>query len=293
MQRTLGYALSVLIFVTAALAADPGFVVHKRVSEVQFTVVATDREGRPWRQLSASDLAITDEGQAVADFQVRPVNDLPLRIGIVLDLSDSTRKTWPAVRSALTTSMQDLIRPGDQILMVTFNSKVESEEVVAEPRELSEKLAVQSGGLTALYDSLYAVCRHETFRGGETRRSALILFSDGQDNLSYRGLGDAIAQAERAGIAIYTIATHKPKVRLPGDRVLEEIAATSGGRAFVVKDHRELQGALQTIEEELRNSYLIFYRPPVEDSGYRRVSIAPRMAEGIRVRARAGYFAGP
>ena len=127
MQRTIGYTLSVLILATLAHSTDTSFVLHKRVNEVQFTVVATDSAGRPWRQLSPSELTIADDGQSIPDFQVRAGSDLPLRVGIVLDSSDSMRRAWPAVRSALSTSLKDLVRPGDQVLMVTFSNRIESE----------------------------------------------------------------------------------------------------------------------------------------------------------------------
>ena len=127
MQRTIGCTLSVLILATLAHSTDTSFVLHKRVNEVQFTVVATDSAGRPWRQLSPSELTIADDGQSIPDFQVRAGSDLPLRVGIVLDSSDSMRRAWPAVRSALSTSLKDLVRPGDQVLMVTFSNRIESE----------------------------------------------------------------------------------------------------------------------------------------------------------------------
>jgi VWFA-related protein len=123
----------------------------------------------------------------------------------------------------------------------------------------------------------------------------VILFSDGEDNLSYRGLAETIAVAERAGIAIYTITTHKPALWLRGDAVLRQMALDTGGRDFVVKDPKELRAALQIIHEELRTSYLVYYRPPSAEgsNGFHRVKIFPAHNFGLQLRTRAGYYIAP
>ncbi len=295
-KRPFGLALSVLILVTCAYAADPGFVLHKRVSEVRLTLVATDSAGRPWQRLSASSLAVSDDGQAVADFQLRSADDLPLRVGIVIDLSDSTIKSWPAVRSALMGSMKGLVRPGDEILMTSFSNRIESQLTLSRPEEIAESLPTSGGGLTALYDALNRTCEHPLLsEGTEPRRSAIILFSDGEDNLSIRSLSETIAVAQRNGVAIYTIATHKPNLRRDGDFVLHHIASASGGRDFIVKDLNGLQMALQAIQDELRNSYLLYYHPLIEDAsgGFRRVEVLPALNANLRLRTREGYYPAP
>jgi Ca-activated chloride channel homolog len=295
-KRTFGLVLSVLIFVAPAHAADPGFVLHKRVREVRLTVVATDAAGRPWPQLTESNLAVADEGRPVTDFQVRSANDLPLRIGVLVDLSDSTRRSWPIVRTALTDAMSDLIRPGDQILMTSFANKITSQSVLTRPQELAEALPNSPGGLTALYDALHASCGNSLFADGvEPKRSAIILFSDGEDSLSYHGLADTVALAQQNGVAIYTITTHNPSQSRRGDNILRYIASSTGGRDFVVKDHQALQSALQSIHDELRNSYLLYYHPLLEhaSNGFRRVEVLPASNANLRLRTRAGYYPAP
>jgi VWFA-related protein len=150
--------------------------------------------------------------------------------------------------------------------------------------------------LTALYDAIYQACGRPVFAAdGEPHRSALILFSDGEDDLSLHGLGDAIARAERAGVAIYTITTHNPKKTTSGDGVLHSLAETTGGRDFIVKDQVQLESALAEIDRELRTSYLLYYRAS-EQPGvrtFRRVHVIPSEGGRARVRSRAGYFTAP
>jgi VWFA-related protein len=283
--------------VLASYAAGPEAIIHKRVSEVQFTLVATDQNNRPRNNLSPSDLLVVEDGEPVSRFDLRPAADLPLRIAIVLDLSDSTLRSWATVRSALLRSLERLMRPEDTLLIVTFNDRIRSERTLNSPDQLAAALQdPPMGGLTALYDSVYRACDHPLFAGDrEPHRSAMILFSDGEDDLSLHGAGEAVARAQRNGIAIYTVATHNPTKRFAGDIVLQQFAKTTGGRDFIVKDENQLQDALFSINSELRGSYQLYYRVADEQGagGFRRVRVIPAQDESLRVRSREGYFTAP
>ena len=296
MRQKLGVLPLLLTLSFTGWCAEPGSVIQKRVSEVQLTVVATDQNDRPLPNLSPADITVLEDGRPVPRFELRAAADLRLRVGIVLDLSESTRKLWTTVRTTLSRSMQGLMRADDELLVIGFNSRIELDRTVAHPAELEVALRnPPAGGLTALYDTLYRVCDHAVFAGHEPHRSALILFSDGEDDLSAHGLGDAISQAERAGVAIYTVTTHSPKKRLPGDEVLHALAASTGGLDFVVKDAQQLEKALAQIYGELRSSYLLYYRAS-ENPGvraFRRVRVIPVQGDGSRMRSRAGYYTSP
>ena len=277
--------------------AEPEMVIQKRVSEVQLTVVATDQNDRPVTNLSPADITVLEDGQAVPRFELRMAADLRLRVAIVVDLSDSTRQSWATVRAALSRSLEQVMRPDDELLVLAFNSKIDLERKVVNPAELETALGDPgSGGLTALYDTIYLACGRTVFAADrEPHRSALILLSDGEDDLSLHGLGDAIARAQRAGVAIYTVATHNPKKPTVGDAVLHDLAVATGGRDFIVKDVDQLEKALAEINGELRSSYLLYYRasdqPGVQ--AFRRVHVIPTQGGGARVRSRAGYFTTP
>ena len=123
-----------------SFAGDSVPLIHKRISEVDFTVVAMDGNNRPMTNLSPGDITVLDNGQPVPQFNLRSAGDLPLRLGIVLDLSDSTRKTWPMLRTALARSVAEVIRPQDRLLLMTFNSKIETLRAIAEPTSLGPAL---------------------------------------------------------------------------------------------------------------------------------------------------------
>ena len=289
--------LFTLLLLVPNFAGETTPRLRKRVSEVRLALVATDQNNRPLPNLSPADITVLDDGRPISHFELRSAADLPLRLGIVLDLSDSTRESWASVRSALIDSLQQVLRPKDEILVLTFSSEIAMQRILTDPAQLDSTLQnPTAGGLTALYDSIYRTCDHTLFNtDAEPHRSAIILFSDGEDNLSRHSLNEAIAKAQLTGIAIYTLVNHKAKKVKQGDFVLHDLATATGGRDFVVKDARDLQAALSAINGELRSSYLLYYRPP-DESGvrtFRRVFVLPTQTNGSHLRSRTGYFTTP
>ena len=284
-------------FAVISFAGDSVPLIRKRISEVAFTVVAMDGNNRPMTNLSPGDVTVLENGQPISQFNLRSGGDLPLRLGIVLDLSDSTRKTWPVLRAALARSVAEVIRPQDRLLLMTFNSKIETLRTIAEPASLGSALQEPTpGGLTALYDSMFSACRHEIFlQDGEPHRSALILISEGEDDISLHGLNDVIDEAELNAVAVYTITMHSPHSTAPGDGVLNTIASATGGRDFIAKGAGQLELALSMINQELRSSYLLYYRTADEGAtrNFRRVYILSRQHDGSHLRSRAGYYTKP
>jgi VWFA-related protein len=296
-RHKLALLAPILLLLIPGFAGESKPLLRKRVSEVRLTLVATDQNNRLLPSLSPTDITLLDDGRPVPNFELRSAADLPLRLAIVLDLSDSTQKSWAAIRSALLQSLPQAMRPQDEVLVLTFSSEIATQRTLSEPDQLDLTLQnPPTGGLTALYDSIYRTCNHGLFIGdSEPHRSALILFSDGEDDLSRHSLNEVIAKAQSAGIAIYTLSNHNPKQKRQGDVVLRDLAAATGGRDFVLKDAQQLQDALTAINGELRSSYLLYYRPPDESGGrtFRRVYLLPAQGSGPRLRSRAGYFTAP
>jgi len=297
MRQKIACLLAAFLVLVPPISAESALLIRKRVSEVRLTLVATDRNDRPLPHLSPSDITVLEDGQPVPSFELRSAADLPLRIAIVLDSSDSTRRSWMSARAAITRSLQQLMRPGDQLMVLGFNNKIQLESMVEDPAELDIVLKGQSsGGLTALYDTLFEVCARPVFSDNrDPHRSALILFSDGEDDLSAHGLPETVARAQRAGVAVYTVAAHNPKKLARGDAVLQFLADNTGGRDFIVKDSAQLGKALSEINDELRSSYLLYYRVPEVGGSraFRTVHVIPNQRDGARVRSRTGYFISP
>jgi len=288
-------ALFLAVLCPAAGLVSP-VVFRKTVAEVHLTLVATDGRGRPVEDLSSDDFTVTDQGQQVAILGIERATDLPLDLGIVVDLSDSTRRSWEQTRAAAGRLLSGLMRPDDRLFVVAFDSQIELQREVASPASLTEILLEPGrGGQTALYDALAAACQ-DPYRQAlrQPRRSALIVFTDGEDNYSAHSLYDAIAEAQRADVAIYTVSLHSHRWQYAGDDALRLLTTQTGGRDFVVSGEKELDKAVAAIADELRNSYAIFYRPPrsMLKQRFRVVRLQP-LSHNLRLRSRAGYYPLP
>jgi VWFA-related protein len=295
-KRILLLVFALGVFATN-LTAESIPVIRKTVSEVQLTVVATDNGGRTVPSLSPADIVVLEDGQPIPSFELRSASDLPLRVGIVVDTSDSTQVSWSATRAAVADFLEQLMRPDDEMLLLTFDSKIRLARTATDPRQLQLVMMTgQSGGQTALFDALYSACQHSMFSAaGDLRRSALIVFSDGEDNLSWHDLEDTVQKAEVMGVAVYTITTHDRRFKTRGDSVLHTLADATGGRDFVVSKTQELREALTIISGELRSSYLLYYHSPAESGNrqFRRVRVVAAQHDGPHVRSKAGYFMVP
>jgi Ca-activated chloride channel homolog len=292
-KRILYSVLSMGLFALASFGAEPITTIHASVNEVRVTVIATDSSGRPVSNLSPRELLVFDDGHPVSHFDLHPAADLPLSLVIVFDLSDSMHKVWPMLRSSLSVPLRQMLRAEDQVVVMAFDHKIELDRTINLPSEFNALELPQPGGLTALYDTLYLACKKRMLTDpADPRQSTLIVFSDGEDNLSRHDLEDVTESAESAGIAIYSISSHSHRLYTDGDVALHRLAVATGGRSFVAANPSELKAALAIIQGELRSSYLLYY-PLQEQPGprkFRFIQLVPTSQPGPTLRCRAGYY---
>jgi VWFA-related protein len=153
---------------------------------------------------------------------------------------------------------------------------------------------LRPGGGTALYDALYFACRDKLLKAPKdiAVRRAIILLSDGEDNLSHVTREEAIEMAQRAEAIVYTISTNVSGTHGPGDKVLERIADATGGRAFFPFQIRDVVNAFTEIQDELRSQYSLSYTPAdlKHDGHYRTIEIIANDRRNLRVRSRRGWY---
>jgi VWFA-related protein len=153
---------------------------------------------------------------------------------------------------------------------------------------------LQDGGGTALYDAIYHACHDHLIKDHEDRpsRRAIVIVSDGEDNQSDYSEAQAIEMAQRAEVIIYAISTDDSGLSLRGDKVLERIAAATGGRAFFPYRTKDIKNSFSAIEDELRSQYIISYHPAdfEADGRYRPIEITA-LKKDLQVRSRKGYYA--
>jgi VWFA-related protein len=153
---------------------------------------------------------------------------------------------------------------------------------------------MKDGGGTALYDAIYKACKEKLLRENPDHpvRKAIVVLSDGEDNQSEVTRGQAIEMAQRAEVLIYAISTDDSGLILRGDKVLEDLASATGGRAFFPYKMKDISHSFASIEEELRSQYDVAYKPSDFDADgrYRSIEITT-LKKDLQVRARRGYYA--
>ncbi|MGO8793364.1 MAG: VWA domain-containing protein [Candidatus Sulfotelmatobacter sp.] len=271
---------------------------HKRVDEVNVLFIATDKHGKFVRDLNQSDFAILDDHkppQSILNF--RRETDLPLHLGLLIDVSGSIHSRFEFEQEAAVSFLQHSIRRGfDKAFIDGFNTKSQiSQDFTDNVQLLSAGVhELQDGGGTALYDAIYRACKEKFLkdRPDHPVRKAIVIVSDGEDNQSEVTRAQAIEMAQRAEVIIYAISTDDSGLILRGDKVLEQIASATGGRAFFPFKTKDMTRSYAAIEDELRSQYIVSYKPADFDADgrYRSIEISA-LKKDLQVRARKGYFA--
>jgi len=283
---------------TSDEAAEPILTIKKRVDEVNVLFIATDRHGKFVRNLNQTDFSIFDDHkpvQSIIDF--RRETDLPIELGLLMDVSGSVQGRFAFEKEAATGFLQHIIRPGyDRAFVVGFNkeSRLTQDFTDKVPLLAAGVQRLSNGGGTALYDAIYKACKEKLLREHSEHpiRKAIVILSDGEDNQSEYTRAQAIEMAQRAEVLIYAISTDDSGLILRGDKVLEDLASATGGRTFFPYKMKDITHSFAAIEEELRSQYAVSYKPTDFDADgrYRSIQITA-LKKDLQVRARRGYYA--
>jgi Ca-activated chloride channel family protein len=287
--------------------------------DVLFTVL--DRRNKLVPTLEKGDFKILDDKlpQEIRYFSKQ--TDLPLRIGMLLDTSNSIRDRIKFEQDASINFLFSVLRRNkDEAFVMTFDDEPQIVQAfTSDTGALRDQITkTRAGGGTAIYDAIYEACvkelSHPPRPPGDQPdivRRVMILISDGDDNLSIHTRSEAIEMAQRTSVVIYTISTSTQWVSLEetdrsktsdrkfhlteGDKVLQELAEETGGRPFFPYHVDDLDQSFQDIGDELRSQYSIAYLPTnyVPDGRYHKIRIDVPEHKGYQVRARRGYFASP
>ncbi len=266
--------------------------------EVNLLFIATDKHGKFVRDLNENDFSILDDHkppQAILNF--RRETDLPLHIGLLVDVSGSVDSRFDFEQNAATSFMQHTLRAGfDKAFIAGFNTRSQMAQDFTDNVQLLSVGVhkLHSGGGTALYDAVYHACKEKVLKDRPDRpvRKAIVIVSDGEDNQSEISKAQAIEMAQRSEVIIYAISTDDSGLVMRGDKVLEQLAEATGGRAFFPFKMKDITHSFAAIEDELRSQYIVSYKPANFDADgrYRSIEISS-LKKDLQVRARKGYFA--
>ncbi|MGE5646256.1 MAG: VWA domain-containing protein [Acidobacteriota bacterium] len=268
------------------------------VTRVNVLFTVTDKKNRFITNLSANDFQVLENKKPQSIMEFTAESDLPLRLAILVDTSNSIRDRFRFIQEAAVEFVNSVVRPRqDKALVVSFDT---STELVSDLNDDHEKLAklirdLRPGGGTSLYDAIFYACRDKL--GVEQPRSkfrrAMIILSDGEDNQSRFTRDQALEMAQKSDVVVYTISTNISRIESDGDKVLKYLASETGGQSFFPFKVEDLSQSFENIANELRHQYNIYYRPdPMKtDGSYQTVKVEVKGRRDLVVRARKGYYA--
>ena len=278
---------------------------------VHLVVTVTDKHHNFITDLDKSDFKVIEQGQPQEIKFFGRETDLPLRIAMLLDTSNSIRPRLEFEKDAAVDFLNKVIRRNkDLAFLMTFDNEPEVIQDYTGDLDLlmTAIRAQRAGGGTALNDAICLASQklmHAPLPEGPQKdlRRVVVAISDGQDTLSDRALTDAIDASIRSEAAVFSVSTNtdwlavddasKPsKYHLEaGDKVLEQFADQTGGHAFFPYRLDDLAQSFQDIGTELRSQYFIAYAPsnPPAVGTYRPIQVETTR-KGLIVSTRKGYY---
>ncbi|MBM3773839.1 MAG: VWA domain-containing protein [Acidobacteria bacterium] len=268
------------------------------VTRVNMLFTVTDKKGRFITDLGRDDFQVIEgkKRQTIQEFTAE--TDLPLRLAILIDTSNSIRVRFRFEQEAAISFINGVIRPRhDKAMIVSFDTSAELvADLIDDPEKLAEAVRkLRAGGGTALYDAIYYAARDKLLQDQPRHkfRRAMIILSDGEDNGSRVTRDQSLEMAQKADCVIYAISTNPSRIENDGDKVLKYLTSETGGQAFFPFKVQDLEQSFENIANELRHQYNIFYRPePLKADGlYHEVELKVPGRKDVVVRARKGYYA--
>ena len=290
----------------------PTIKVDVNLVNVMFTV--RNKNGALVPTLTRNDLSVYEDGkQQTTKFFTRETN-LPLTIGLLVDVSGSQETLIPQEKHAAGQFFDQVLKAKDMAFLISFGADAELlQDSTSSPKLLKRgleglRLSTSVGGLhpgpvptsakpkgTILYDAVYLAANEKL--KNEVGRKAIVLITDGMDYGSSYKLKDAIEMAHKADTMIYSIyyvdqrAYYGRGFGGASDGDLKKMSEETGGRLFHVGRSNSLDEIFRQIQEEMRSQYALAYSPANEtrDGSFRKLEIRPN-DKTLKVQARKGYY---
>ena len=292
--RYLFLALAALTLLGQAHAQ--GYTLNVDVKLVNVFINVTDKNGAIVGGLTKDDFAVTEDGrpQTIAVFERQ--SEMPLSIALAIDTSGSVQKDMAVERAAAREFAKTILRPQDRMGVYDFATDVR------ELTPFTNKLgaiehglgSLKSGDATALYDTIFLTSdKLAKFDG----RKVLILISDGGDTAKSTTYQQALEEAQRGEVMIYSIIDVPVAASAGrdtgGEHALITLSEETGGKSYYVSE-LGLEKTFAKISDDLRTQYLIGYYPHKQSPGenFHRIRVTvPHATEGsFNIRHRTGYF---
>jgi len=297
-------------------ADDISPTIQVEVNLVNILASVRDKHGALIANLSKDDFTLSEDGQPQQIKYFARESDLPLTIGLLVDVSASQASLIDIERNAAYQFFSQVLRKKDMAFLISFGEDAELlQDFTSSPRLLQaglEHLKVNSGVSgpmpgpvptisqprgTVLYDAVYLAASDRLMH--EVGRKVVVLITDGIDQGSRLKIEEAVKAAQKADAVVYGIYYVDPSAYYGhgyfggvSDSALKRMAEDTGGRVFHVSKKHPLPDVFRELQDEMRSQYAITYTPANEkrDGGFRRIDLRTR-DHNLKVQARKGYYA--
>ena len=290
-----------LIHNTPSVPIRPGKIIRTDVDLALVNVTVTDPYNRLVTGLDPDNFRVFEDNveQEIVSFSAE---DVPISIGVIFDFSGSMANKVDKARDAALEFFKTA-NPSDEFFLVSFNERAELTSTFTNSVEdlQSRMMMTAPKGRTALLDAIYLGLSQ--MRGAHNAKRALLILSDGGDNHSRYNENDIKRLVREADTQLYAIGIYDPlgyRNRTPeelnGPSLLAEITELTGGRVFAVEHLNDLPDIASKIGMELRNQYVLGYRPSnhTRDARWRKIKVKLRPPKGLpplSVYSKTGYYA--
>jgi VWFA-related protein len=283
---------------TPVIGSEDPTRITVEVTRVNMLFTVMDKKGRFVTDLNKEDFEIIENKklQVIQEFSAE--TDLPLRLGMLIDTSNSVRDRFKFEQQASTEFIHSVMNgKRDKAMVVSFSNEAELvSDLVDDPAKVVKSIHdLRPGGGTALYDAIFYACRDKLSvdQPKYKFRRAIVVLSDGDDNLSHYTRDQALEMAQKADVAIYAISTNVTRDETEGDKVLKYFAKETGGQSYFPFKVEDLEQSFENIANELRHQYIVLYRPEplITDGQFHPITLRVKGQKGLIVRVRPGYYA--
>jgi VWFA-related protein len=283
---------------------DKDYSLKVETVEVQLPVSVLDKEGRPVDGLKQENFQVFEDKvqQTIKTFRHE---DIPLSLGLVIDNSGSMRNKRERVNSSALAFVRES-NPDDETFIVNFDDSAYLEQdFTGSIGDLVDALDnIDARGETALYDAIYLSAEH--VKAGKKDKKAILLITDGEDNVSKYNITKVIEALRQSKVTLYAIGLLEEDdqrgglfKKPPSKKAKEDLikfADITGGQAFFPKSLDEVEDITKRIAHDIRNHYTITYTPTNGklDGTWREISVKitpPKNVGKITLHAKQGYYA--
>src|SRR5215467_11733480 len=283
---------------------DSNYTLSIEALEVNLPISVLDKEGRPVDGLKQENFQVFED-KVLQTIKTFKHEDIPLSLGLVIDNSGSMRNKRERVNSSALAFVRES-NPEDESFIVNFDDSAYLEQdFTSSIGDLIDALEnIDARGETALYDAIYLSTDH--VKAGKKDKKALLLITDGEDNVSKYGINKVIEALKQSKVTLYCVGLLEDDDQRGGlfkkapsrkaKEDLQKFAAITGGQAFFPKNIDEVEELVKVIAHDLRNHYTVTYTPTNAklDGSYREIMVkvnSPKNLGKVTWHTKQGYYA--